>query len=79
MFYCLASQSASSNVITHNKKLLTTSFGSGSSDEGYSNTTVEKSRDKTDIIGTYMIVNEITLILIYNIQRTVYLKIKIFV
>ena len=44
----LASESTSSNVTVRNAKILSTSFGSGTGDEGYSNTT---SKDKTEILG----------------------------
>ena len=57
---------------------MTTPFGSGTGDEGYSNTTSEKSKDNT---GSCVIVNENQLcinIYMYNIQRIACLKKIIF-
>ena len=49
----LAFQGTSSNVNTLNKKILTTSFGgSMSTDEGCSDIVLEKSRDKSETLGT---------------------------
>ena len=52
MYIYIALQSASHSVSTHNKKVLTTSFGgSMSANEGYSETILEKSRDKSEALG----------------------------
>ena len=50
--YYVASQSAFNSVSTHNKKISTTSFGgSMSTNEGCSETILEKSRDKSETLG----------------------------
>ena len=52
----LAFQSTFRKININNIEVVTTPFGSGTGDEGYSNTTSEKSKDKT---GSCVIVNEI--------------------
>ena len=68
----LASQTASRKDNMRNKKTLTTSVGSGTSDESYTNTTLKKSRDKTDMLGIdYVIAHNIIniYVCIYNITE----------
>ena len=57
----LAFQSTFRKININNIKVVTTPFGSGTGDEGYSNTTSEKSKDNT---GSCVIVNEINFALI---------------
>lgn len=54
MYISIAFQSTSNHVNTHNKKLLTTSFGGSTTSEGYPGRILEKPRDKSEILGTQL-------------------------
>ena len=60
----LAFQSTFRKININNTKIVTTPFGSGTGDEGYSNTTSEKSKDKSEILGSCVIAYEINFALI---------------